>query len=84
MKSSNKKNKKILLLLDIDYVLFDTDLYREYLYTKLAIELGYKGFEEFYPIAKKASNEMKVKIGHYDPNVLLRELIHFKKNTIQR
>lgn len=73
------KKSKTILLLDIDYTIFDSDIYREYVYSALAKELGYKDFDEFYPLSKVVSARVKEKVKHYNPDLLLKELLLIKK-----
>lgn len=72
------KNKTVILF-DIDYTLFDTDRYRELLYSELGKELGYKSFSEFYPITKIVSAEVRLKYGYYNPSLVLNGLLQHKK-----
>jgi FMN phosphatase YigB (HAD superfamily) len=75
------KSEKIILLFDIDYTLFDTDMYRVYLYSSLGKELGYDDFEKFLPIARQVSAKVKKKTGFYNPELILQELLTLKKRT---
>lgn len=75
---TTEKSKKVLLL-DIDYTIFDSDIYREFVYSDLAKELGYNSFEEFYPLAKKITAKVKSAINYYNPDLVLNELLSISK-----
>lgn len=62
-----------VVLFDIDYTLFNTNLFREKVYPRLANKLGYQS-EEFYRLARDIEKILKEKQGHFSPEAFLSEL----------
>lgn len=76
------KNPKKIALFDIDYTLFDTDVYIESFFPLLSKELGIGHIEEFKILAEKANSEAREIAGFFDPLVFLDILLRSaKKNT---
>ena len=66
-------DKPKIVLFDIDYTLFDTDLYRKKLYPHLANTLGIEK-DEFFSLTKQAEKDMRVSPGYFSPEIFLQKL----------
>jgi len=74
-----------IVLFDIDYTLFNTDVYRQKLYPRLGSELGIPE-DEFFLLARGVSKEVKETVGHYSPDLVLQKLLALSKSntTLER
>lgn len=80
MKKSSGSRQKIILF-DIDYTLFNTDSYREKLYSLLCPSLGCD-INSFYKIAKDAEKESKTSVGYFHPKHFLQNLLRSAKRPV--
>lgn len=76
-------NNKKIILFDIDYTMFNTDVYKEQLYGQLGAALGYPDWKTFYEIADSARKTAKAKSGYFDPEVFFAELYKIRKTHIK-
>lgn len=78
--------KNTALLLDIDDTIFATDLYKEALASKLAVELGYQSADEFSPIFRQLLKATIVARLYFDPIYFLEVAytVRKKETTLER
>lgn len=67
--------EKKVLLLDIDFTLFDARFYRNTFVKNIQKEIGYLK-EDFTDLAEKAYQTSKVKAGYFDPGIFVDDLIN--------
>lgn len=73
--------KKKLVLFDIDYTLFNTDMYRRTLYPRLASELQIDE-SEFHSLAKEAEKNIKTQFGYFSPEQFLLKFSQASKGKV--
>lgn len=66
---------KKIILFDIDYTLFNTDKFREIIYSRLAEKLNRQFDAEFISKTKEAEDITKRALGNYEPEFFVEALI---------
>jgi FMN phosphatase YigB (HAD superfamily) len=67
-------DKQKVVLFDIDYTLFNTDLFREKVYPAIAKKINYGNVDEFYRLARDLEKILREKQGHFSPEAFIAEL----------
>jgi hypothetical protein len=76
-----EKSKKIVLF-DIDYTVFNTNVFRSNLYPLLAEKFGFSDLSLFIELAKEVGKETKEKIGYFNPETFLKLLKEKSKKDV--
>ena len=66
--------KQPVVILDIDYTIFDTDSFRTAVYKRLATKLRFIDFAPFLDLTKQIETKTKLQVGYFDPKVFLQLL----------
>lgn len=74
--------KKKLVLFDIDYTLFNTDVYKDNLTKVLGEKLGFTHLDQFEPLNQEASKKTIEAHGHFVPEVFLKNLIQITGSAV--
>lgn len=72
--------KKKLILFDIDFTLFDARKYRDEFVLRLKEKIGYKG-KNFPLLAEKSYITSKQRVGYFDPESFIEELLLLTKSN---
>ncbi len=72
---SSESITRHIVLFDIDYTIFDTNLFRKNLYPLLAKKIGVLYDQKFIFLVKQIEEECKKSLGHYDSKMFLSKLV---------
>lgn len=76
------QKSKTIVLLDIDYTIFNTDIFREKIAERLSEILGCTDMQTFFHFAEIANQKSREEMGHFEPTVYLQYLKQYLDSDV--